>query len=567
MSDLKYNGIPLHALASGQPPTGPTDSQDDDLYSDTIEVQTTNHVVQPPASPLLPAGDGAADEQPRNPTESVEPLETIVDSSIVTPRSLEASVVDGSPKHNPVPEQPANQILVPFAQSDTQSRTPVPDAVSTAPTNAIMPNATASVTMSESVDPQPQPFHDMPRLDMPRTGSQSTGDPKTSSRRVKEYTMPDGTVVSGKGLGRGRPGIKRGPRKSKSLTGDGQQPDGASPQSSVSTPPVNGIPSSNKRRRSGTNIKADSPDSDSMLSDSRDSTPEYNPTEETRSGRKIQKPPTNANQVAESASPASKRPRLENRQSTTTSSPAVKLHPKIKRKMYKGREQLALCEHCQRGHGPVGNVIVFCDACNKCWHQRCHEPQVPQSVINDSKAEWFCVHCEKILHGKKGKKAKLNGTEGSTSQPTKPQFVGPLIGGAGLSQVHKIAYLESLTKEQLIALILQGSDLAPALPMFQAPAPQLPQAEFKSNYITPASSTPGLHPSNSTADQDDEGYDSYFDEHAALYPKPGNGVKLPPESADVHMLLEHPQSRTFSHWVRGMPTREFSGGADVVFQR
>jgi hypothetical protein len=567
MSDHNYNGIPSPALANGQPLTGQTDDQDDDLYSDTIEVQTTNDISQPPQSPLILATDGAADEQPRSPAESVQPIETAVYSSAADPVSLEPDVAVDSPQHSQSPEQSTSSVPVAFVQSDTKAFAPGPNLISNAQTNARVSSATASVTLSEAGDPPPQPSYGILHLDMPRTDPQSTADLRTSSRRVKQYTMPDGTVVSGKGLGRGRPGIKRGPRKSKSLTADGQHPDGASPQSSITTPPVTAMSSSNKRRRSGTNTKAETPESDSMLSDSRDSTPEYNPTEETRSGRKIQKPPTNTTQVAESASPASKRPKLENRQSMTISSPALKLHPKIKRKMYKGREQLALCEHCQRGHGPVGNAIVFCDACNKCWHQRCHEPQVPQSVINDSKAEWFCAHCEKILHGKKGKKAKLNGAEGSTSQPAKPQFVGPLIGGAALSQVHKIAYLESLTKEQLIALILQGSDLAPALPMFQAPAPQLPQAEFKSNYITPASSTPGLHPSISTADQEDEGYDSYFDEHAALYPKPGNGVKLPPESADVHMLLEHPQSRTFSHWVRGMPTREFSGGADVVFQR
>lgn len=191
---------------------------------------------------------------------------------------------------------------------------------------------------------------------------------------------------------------------------------------------------------------------------------------------------------------------------------------------------------------------------------------MPASVVNDAKAEWFCVSCEKILHGKKGKRTIKGEASSSTTQP-QPQFMGPLVGGASLTQAHKIAFLESRTKEQLISLILQGCDLAPALPMFQAPAPQLPQAQFKSNYTTPVSSTPGFQTAAAAAEVDDEGYDSYFDDHAALYPKPGHGVRLPPESTDLHMLLEHPQSRTFSHWIRGMPTREFSGNADIVFQR
>ena len=53
----------------------------------------------------------------------------------------------------------------------------------------------------------------------------------------------------------------------------------------------------------------------------------------------------------------------------------------------------------------------------------------------------------------------------------------------------------------------------------------------------------------------DEGYDDHFDEHAALYPKPGEGIQLPPDRVDLNMLLEGPDSRTFSHWVRGMPMK------------
>lgn len=53
---------------------------------------------------------------------------------------------------------------------------------------------------------------------------------------------------------------------------------------------------------------------------------------------------------------------------------------------------------------------------------------------------------------------------------------------------------------------------------------------------------------------DDEGYYDNYDELALVYAKPGEGVYdlvLPPESADLNMLLEGPESRTFSHWVRG----------------
>ena len=418
--------------------------------------------------------------------------------------------------------------------------------------------------------PQQQGVFGMLHLNAPRPSQMGPPDrePKTSSRRVKNYTLTDGTVVSGKGLGRGRPGVKRGPRNPKYRNGD---PDAQSPSPyATASPGATPLPSTaataaKKRKRTDSDasgVRTRLSTSVSVTSGSRDSSPEYNPTEETRSGRKVQKPTGVPNELNEGASPATKRPRLDMQ---TSASPAVpKHHPKIKRRIYRGREQLALCEHCLRGHGPPGNVIVFCDACNKCWHQHCHDPQVPQSVIADTKAEWFCTNCDRILHGRKGKKSKgAKAAElGQPPTPAPPAFVGPLIGGSALSRPQRTSYLQSLSKDRLISLILSAAELAPALPLFQAPAPQLPQAQFVSNYTTPVSSTPNHHTA-AIAAEEDEGYDSYFDEHAMLYPKPGEGVKLPPESLDLHMLLESQASRTFSHWVRGMPGPEFSGTGDV----
>ena len=433
-------------------------------------------------------------------------------------------------------------------------------------------NTSTSTPMSSfpTSHPQQHGVFGMLHLDAPRPSHMGPPDrePKTSSRRVKNYTLADGSVVSGKGLGRGRPGVKRGPRNPKYRMGD---PDAQSPSPyatvSPGATPVSSTAATAARKRKRTdsgasNVRPRLSTSVSVTSGSRDSSPEYNPTEETRSGRKVQKPTGVPNELNEGASPATKRPRIDMQ---TSASPAVpKHHPKIKRRIYRGREQLALCEHCLRGHGPSGNVIVFCDACNKCWHQRCHDPQVPQSVIADTKAEWFCTNCDRILHGKKGKKSKAAKAAEACQPPTPapPAFIGPLIGGSALSRPQRTSYLQSLSKDRLVSLVLSAAELAPALPLFQVPAPQLPQAQFTSNYTTPISSTPNHHTAAMAADED-EGYDSYFDEHAMLYPKPGEGVKLPPESVDLHMLLESQDSRTFSHWVRGMPGQEFSGTGDV----
>ena len=410
------------------------------------------------------------------------------------------------------------------------------------------------------VPPPPQGYYSTYKLESGTAMPPPQREPKTSSRRVKQYTLSDGTVVSGKGLGRGRPGVKRGPRNPKYSIVDADDlpsPVGGSQSPSAST-------ASRKRKRTdsnASNIKTTFSASTST-SGSRDSSPEYNPTEETRFGRKTQKP-TSIVPVPESASPASRRPKLETANSVPAMSPStLKHHPKIKRRIYRGREQLALCEHCLRGHGPPGNVILFCDACNKCWHQRCHDPQVPQSVIADTKANWFCSGCDRILHGKKAKKAALAKVTSIASEASQPAFAGPLIGGSALNHAQKQSYLNSLSKDKLVSLILSASELAPALPLFQAPAPQLPQAKFTSNYTTPVSSN--AYQNAPAPAEDDEGYDSHFDEHAYLYPKPGHGIKLPPESTDLQMLLESKASRTFSHWVRGMVGQEFSGSGDVM---
>jgi hypothetical protein len=535
--------------------------RDDELYSDTIEVQTPHAHPSPPEDQIINL-DGTAESTPlsEGPPSDVFPHDDPIDfATSYHPEKSPSRSVHSHEQPEQVSESSNRQspAIEPATQEPAHFVPDPPTAASTAPAHSQAPQTAPAGP--------PGYFSTLKMtISMPKPASPQDA----SLRRVKQYTLPNGAVVSGKGLGRGRPGIKRGPRHPKADEDGRSVSTPSSMSASAFGTSTSNTAASNKRRRTESDAHkfgSATPDSESMFSGSRDSSPEYNPTGETRSGRKTNKPVVSQTPVAESASPASKRPKLESRNTAPTASPVVKTHPKIKRRMYRGREQLALCEHCQRGHGPIGNNIVFCDACNRCWHQRCHEPQVPQSVITDTKADWYCANCEKILHGKKGKKGKATASSvPATTQAA--QFVGPLVGGAALSPAHKLAFLQSRTKEQLISLILSGSDLAPALPLFQAPAPQLPQAQFKSDYTTPVTSIP-FHTAAAAAEAEDEGYDSYFDEHAALYPKPGNGVKLPPESADVHMLLEHPQSRTFSHWIRGMPTREFSGNADIVFKR
>lgn len=77
-----------------------------------------------------------------------------------------------------------------------------------------------------------------------------------------------------------------------------------------------------------------------------------------------------------------------------------------KRKHYgKRTPEQALCKVCTRGLSPPKNQIVFCDGCNFCWHQLCHDPFIDDEFVSDEARSWFCRACtakrEKHLAKKK----------------------------------------------------------------------------------------------------------------------------------------------------------------------
>jgi hypothetical protein len=77
-----------------------------------------------------------------------------------------------------------------------------------------------------------------------------------------------------------------------------------------------------------------------------------------------------------------------------------------KRKHYgKRTAEQALCKVCTRGLSPNTNQIVFCDGCNLCWHQLCHDPYIDDDFVSDENRSWFCGRCvakrEKALAKKK----------------------------------------------------------------------------------------------------------------------------------------------------------------------
>jgi hypothetical protein len=68
----------------------------------------------------------------------------------------------------------------------------------------------------------------------------------------------------------------------------------------------------------------------------------------------------------------------------------------------------ALCLKCSRMHSPAANQIVFCDGCDECWHQLCHDPWIANDIVQDRGKVWFCGTCvaKKERHAAKRQKGE-----------------------------------------------------------------------------------------------------------------------------------------------------------------
>lgn len=69
--------------------------------------------------------------------------------------------------------------------------------------------------------------------------------------------------------------------------------------------------------------------------------------------------------------------------------------PKKRVAQAKRTQEQALCKRCGRGNSPEKNMIVFCDGCNLCWHQNCHDPVITEETVKDEVAPWFCSDCSR----------------------------------------------------------------------------------------------------------------------------------------------------------------------------
>lgn len=97
---------------------------------------------------------------------------------------------------------------------------------------------------------------------------------------------------------------------------------------------------------------------------------------------------------------AKKTPRSQHPDGPTSSSPKTpgtvakrgsEGRQKPKRRYTRSRD--IVCKLCDKPGSRSGNQIVYCDRCNTPWHQACHQPPIPEKVIEVEEAEWVCADC------------------------------------------------------------------------------------------------------------------------------------------------------------------------------
>lgn len=272
--------------------------------------------------------------------------------------------------------------------------------------------------------------------------------------------------------------------------------------------------------------------------------------------------------------------------SSPSANPAAPAPPTRKRRRVfrKGKEINVNCKYCQRGHSPLNNAIVFCDHCNKAWHQLCHDPPIEDEVITVKEKEWLCREC-KPVPTQVVQPTVVQSNPVVKAQPLGPPIHPPLpmpqteVGGEGFSRDERRSYLSSLSHATLVELLVSLSDRNPSMPMFPTNLKSLPSSKFSHQSTKPAASpdipASGLtaQPPNISSNQasqvplnpfpnplpsasgrhnesaDESEYEEVEDHR--LYPRAGNGFRLPLNDTDLDILQEDPACPTFSYSLHG----------------
>lgn len=375
-------------------------------------------------------------------------------------------------------------------------------------------------------------------------------------------------------------------------------------------PVANGAKRAPKKRRRGNDddegiIRAGDSASDDSESD-------FTPTAtQTKSGRQVHRPSLYVPPAVSSPLTSSRNTTGSAFPATPDSNPATTpgtMARKRKRVVRKGKEINVNCVHCQRGHSPLSNSIVFCDWCNRAWHQLCHDPCIDDGVIQVKEKEWLCKQCKPVsLSNVQPTVVQSNPYHLQSQIMRVPLEVPPLeVGGAGFSDDERRGYLSSLSHATLVELLVTLSDRNPDVSLFPANLKDLSLSKFpsQSSVLTavPVSTTPtegegstqnsseitgnGIaskeNDSRTTTEAlpaarnlstngkksghelsgDEESEYEVFEDHR-LYPRAGNGFHISLNPEDVDIMREDPACPTFSYSLHG-PAKARAEANDAV---
>ncbi|KAI3001150.1 hypothetical protein CBS147346_6693 [Aspergillus niger] len=489
------------------------------------------------------------------------------------PQGNAGDIVKPTNLPNLAPKPPS---IISVDASPASSGSPVPVNVDLKPTSSTPVNAVSRQSAS------PIPVNIAPKPSTTPVGVNSAPTPLTASipaeptAAIKIAPKPNGTLSDGAAPASTslptpqQPQTAAKPKKPQAAAGSRQRKGAA-----------NGNKRGKKRRRNNDSDGEDIIRAGDSSSDESDVAPTAT---QTKSGRLVNRPSL---YVPAPSTPAVAK---EVSNSVDASDNAV-VARKRKRIHRRGKDAIIICLHCQRGHSPLSNSIVFCDECNAAWHQWCHDPPIGADVVAVKEKEWFCRECRPVQISVI-QPTVVRSNPNLTSGPLVPNY--PLlsipkgeVGAAEFSADERRGFLSSLSHATLVELLMTISDNNPILPMFPENMRDLQSSKFAfrlpiSDAPTPSTSVSGnVSTSNDTRDSasastegnkqnedsapeatsssttrrqyeeisdDDSEYE--FQEHR-LYPRAGNGFRLSLNVDDMDIMREDPACPTFSYSLHG----------------
>lgn len=194
------------------------------------------------------------------------------------------------------------------------------------------------------------------------------------------------------------------------------------------------------------------------------------------------------------------------------------------------KEANIVCIHCNRGHSPATNAIVFCDGCNNTWHQKCHDPPIDNQIVLVKDMEWHCGKCKPAPRPRKDKDKYVQVKSTPTFHPRLRAGPRLEVGGDCFTADERRAYLSGLSHAQLVELLVKVTSEYPSVPMLPANMKAMPASQFslKPTNNAPATLTTMANaPTKSLGKRTRVGQDPFDDDVPTNPPKRSRTTSIP----------------------------------------